>query len=80
MIYRYSNRPIINKIQSWIIAMQSRHKSITLCWVQSHVNILGNAKADKLAKQAATSNGDYAYTQYPYKDYYPLIKKATFNV
>ena len=54
--------------------MQSRHKWLPLCWVP----VSGNEKADNLAKQAVTSNGDY--TQYPYKDYYPLIKKATFTV
>ena len=46
----YSNHPIISKIQTWIIAVQSRHKSITLCWVPSHINS-GNEKADKLANQ-----------------------------
>ena len=76
----YSNHPIVTKIQSWIILLQTRHKTITFCWIPSHVNIPGNENADKLAKQAATMDGGYAYTQYPCRDYYPIIRKMLLNV
>ena len=46
----------------------------------SHVNITGKAQADKLAKQAATMDGDYTYAQYTCRDYYSIVIKMLLNV
>ena len=74
-----SDHPIVSKIQAWIIKFHSRHKSMQLCWVPSHINIAGNERADQLAKQGALSQDDLAYELYPYKDYYPIIKKSVVS-
>ena len=72
----YSDHPIVSKIQDYIIMLHSRHKSICICWVPSHINIEGNERADQLAKQAAQSQGEVMYIHYPHKDYYSVIKNS----
>ena len=72
----YSNQPIISNIQSWLIRLEAKHKQIHFCWVPSHIDIKRNEQADKLAKEIAISDTQLAYIHYPYKDYYPLIKKV----
>ena len=72
-----SNHSLVTKIQSWIILLQTRHRTITFCWIPSHVNIPGNEKADKLAKQAPTMGSDYAYARYSYKDHSHYVSQFT---
>ena len=71
-----NSHPIVSKIQSWLIMMQARYKTVKLCWVPSHINIAGNERADRLAKEVATAEGNIALVHYPYKDFYPIIKQA----
>ena len=52
---------------------------VQLCWILSHIDVAGNERAVKLAKQAALSQDDLAYELYPYRDFYPVIKKAILN-
>ena len=75
----HSSHPIVSKIQSWLIMLQTRHKRVQFCWVPSHIDIDGNEQADRHAKEAAKSQGESAYVSYPYRDFYPVIKKAIFN-
>ena len=56
--------------------MQACHKTVNFCWVPSHINIAGNEKADRLAKEVAIVEGDIALVHYPYRDFYPIIKQA----
>ena len=74
-----SDHLIVSKIQAWIIQLHSRHKSIQLCCVPSHINIAGNERVDQLAKQAALFQNDLAYELYPYRDNYTIIKKSVVN-
>ena len=54
-------RQIIEEYNS--IKMENQNIEILISWVPSHVEIEGNTKADKAAKEAAKSNLDY--TQIP---------------
>ena len=71
-----NDHPIVSSIQSWLIRLNKKHKSIHICWVPSHINLTGNEQADKMAKEAAVSDQNCACEKYPYKDYYPIIKKS----
>ena len=62
----------VSKIQSWLIMMQARHKTVKFCCVSSHINIAGNERADRLAKEVAIAEGDIALVHYPYKDFIQL--------
>ena len=54
------------QLQSWLRMLRARHKIIKLCQIPSHVNIEGNEKADKLAKDATTFEGESAFLLCPH--------------
>ena len=71
----YSKHSIVVKIQDLLIQLQTAHKTVSLCWVPSHVGVRGNEHADEAAR-AAISNQEIVHNFHiPYKDSYPLIKK-----
>ena len=74
-----SNNPIIIEIQSNIIKLYRLQKNITFCWVPSHIDIPGNEEADKLAKNALTSNTLSNFTSVPHNDHYPKIKSQIWE-
>ena len=41
-----SDHPIVSKIRDWLTQLQPRHKTTQLCWVPSHIDIVGNDRAD----------------------------------
>ena len=45
----YTSNPIVQQIQN---SIKRSNKQFQLCWVPSHIGILGNEKADKLALEA----------------------------
>ena len=42
-----SDHPIVSEIRDWLIQLQSRHHSIQLCWVSSHIDSASNERADQ---------------------------------
>ena len=72
----YSDNPIISRIQSWLIRLESKHRQVQFCWVPSHIDIKGNEQADKLAKDITRANTQPAYIHYSHRDYYSLVKKT----
>ena len=66
--------PIISKILFDITELILSSKSICICWVPGHVDITGNEKADRAARQAAGSNMRPFNRGVPSRDFYPIIK------
>ena len=66
----------MSKIQAWLLRLATRRKNVSFSWVPRHVNISGNERADREAKDAiATLQVDRTYLP-PHTDLYPIIKRA----
>ena len=74
-----SNHPIVTQIHSILSRLITIGKQIKFCWVPSHVDILGNEEADRLARTAASAQTVIERPSVPHKDYYPLIRKNLLN-
>jgi len=68
-----SIHPLVREIQDWLFRLSIRKKSICFCWVPSHVGIVGNERADSLARSAATSGYPH-YKSIPASDYFPPFR------
>ena len=69
-----SKHPIIFKNLEWLFLIQKRGKIINFCWVPAHVDITGNERADRLAKEAAVNSIPRPYP-IPSSDFIPAIAK-----
>jgi len=74
-----SNHPVVSLIQSWLVKLFAKNKSVNFCWTPSHIGIYGNEKADMLARRAAESDEEITYSHIPHTDYYYIINKKIFD-
>ena len=58
--------------------MASRRKSVSICWIPSHVGIPGNETADQEANIAARGAA-VSVNELPHKDYYPTVRKQIMD-
>ena len=65
----------MSKIQSWLISLSSRQKTVSLCWTPSHVGVAGNERADHEARLAITQNNFENDLAISHRDYYSRIKR-----
>ena len=64
--------PQAREIKQKLLKAHSRGNKVIICWIPSHCDILGNERADKLAKEATKIKGSWNREVY-YKDLYAYI-------
>ena len=67
--------PIVVKILQWVFILHCRGQKVEFCWVPAHVGVLGNEKADSLAKKAVAELLPRRIPL-PCSDFIPGIKKT----
>ena len=72
-----SPHPLVVKILEWLLINGRRGQRVTFCWVPAHVDVLGNEKADAVAKAAASSPTLDGHPL-PFRDMRPGIRTAIF--
>ena len=70
-IYKY--HPITSQIQSKLIELERQDIHIKLCWIPSHVELQGNERADKLAKDSLDQH-EISNIAIPHTDFKAEIK------
>ena len=66
--------PLVQEILEWLFLAKRRGRSIDLCWVPAHVGVVGNERADHVAK-VAISNPEPRMIPIPYTDIFPSVKR-----
>jgi len=74
-----SCHPIITDIINNLVDLETASKRVRLCWVPSHVSVLGNEQADREARIASQTLLPSSNSHIPFRDTFPLIKKAALT-
>ena len=69
-----SPHPLVLSALEWFYLLHRRGYSVRFCWVPAHVGVLGNERADRLAKEASTRAAPS--NPVPFRDLYPSIRVA----
>jgi len=68
---------LVQKFLKEYTILEKNGKNIILCWIPSHVGILGNEKADAAAKSALSL--PVTHMKLPATDMYPCVTKLIFD-
>ena len=71
----YTRNPLVLKIQRFLCDLHAHRKSVSFCWIPSHVGLSGNEKADFLAKRAIQLP-PANHNALPLQDYNPSIRRS----
>ena len=72
-----NKNPIVLSIIKIFCEVFEQKKDVRFCWIPGHVGILGNERADQLAKQALEL--EISILPIPYTDKTPTIKSSILN-
>ena len=74
----YPSDPIVQDIVLLLTSLKQEDKTVTLCWVPSHVGILGNELADAAAREAAAASATRSLPL-PARDYFSVLANFTYK-
>jgi len=66
---------LVQKFLKDYTILAKKWQNVILCWIPSHVGIIGNEKADAAAKSALS----FTHMKLPATDIYPRITKLIFD-
>ena len=75
-----TKNPIMISILDILQELQKKGFVIRFCWIPSHIGILGNEKADQLAKTSLRLLNEPNHYKIPYTDYIPKAKTYIKNL
>ena len=73
-----SSHPIVIEILEWSYLVEAHGSNISFCWSPGHIGIVGNEKADALAKTASESI-NINRLPLPASDTKPVIRSTVFS-
>ena len=71
--------PLVLRIKSFIYYLNNSHRSIQFLWIPSHIGILGNEVADRLAKSTAITILP-SPALLPWTDFSPLLRRHILSL
>ena len=73
----FCDHPIVVEIHRWLYLLSARGKTISFCWVPSHVGEAGNEEADRAARGAV--HGSVHGRALPHKYFFPHFRRKLFD-
>ena len=70
----FAKHPMITQIHTLLDALHKNNKTVSFCWVPSHVGIHRNEMADEAAKQSCSTELE-PNQALPHYDYYPVFHR-----
>lgn len=70
-----SKNPLVIELQTKLIYMSAKSAEVVLCWIPSHVGIIGNEEADRAASSA--KEREVEIHEIPYRDYRLSVRHKT---
>lgn len=74
-LFKSSTNYLLHDINKLYRDLEVQNKTVIVGWLQSHCGIVGNEKADSLAKQASSTGHPQPDIKIPYTDFVSKIKK-----
>ena len=71
-----THTPIVDEMKDLLCKAKEEELNIELCWVPGHMNVEGNEKADKVAKEAALKPLEDTHRAIPHTDMRAPLREA----